>query len=91
MKKLVVTAAVASGLLVGTASAEVLAIKVTAVDPANMTISGANPTMASDVRTFKYRDMTAGVKMADIKVGDMVEVDYSTGSEGNWLTAVTKK
>ena len=65
MKKLMAMAALAAGLLVGTASAEVLAIKVTAVDPANKTISGANPTMASDVRTFKYRDMTAGVKMAD--------------------------
>jgi hypothetical protein len=89
---MIVMAAMAAGLLIGTgASAEVLAIKVTAVDPATMTISGANPTMASDVRMFKYRDITAGVKFADIKVGDMIEVDYSTGSTDNWLTAVTKK
>jgi hypothetical protein len=75
----------------GGAWAESLNIKVDSVDPAKQTISGANPEMASDVRTFHYREQTAGIKLDEINPGDEVNVEYDDSSGTNWLIAVTKK
>jgi hypothetical protein len=91
MRKITVVATFAAALLAATASwADQMKIQVDAVDTAAGTISGASPEMKGDVRMFHYRDQTAGVKISELKAGDVVEVDYDGSSGTNWLINVTK-
>lgn len=91
MRKFTVAATFAAALLAATASwADQMKIVVDSIDAAKGTISGASPENKGDVRTFHYRDMTAGLKIAELKPGDVVEVDYDGSSGTNWLINVAK-
>lgn len=91
MRKITVAATFAAALLAATASwADQMTIQVEAVDAAAGTISGASPEMKGDVRTFHFRDMTAGLKISEIKPGDVVEVNFDGSSGTNWLINVAK-
>lgn len=89
-KSLLMTVLSASLLAAGGAFADQLKIVVDSIDAANGTISGASPEMKSDVRTFHYRDQTAGLKISELKPGDVVAVDFDGSSGTNWLTSVSK-